>query len=168
MLSCFCLIWFFTPQSTNFQLCWDRFSWVEPVLSKDKCVLLKDTTQWRQWGLNLQTCSVVKCISQLYNLRWHLSDILGVVWKRLFLFLILAHTELAKVKFPDISLTKIKLSRHFSLPPLPMYLFVCFVALHPKSTAMVMAGQSVHLTTLFFWASLKKQLTSTLCTYFRL
>ena len=25
----------------------------------------------------------------------------------------------------------------------------CFVALHPKSTAMVMAGRSVHLTTLF-------------------
>ena len=28
-------------------------------------------------------------------------------------------------------------------------LFVCFVALSPKSTAMVMAGQSVHLTTHF-------------------
>ena len=28
-------------------------------------------------------------------------------------------------------------------------LFVCFVALHPKSTAMVMAGRSVHLITLF-------------------
>ena len=28
-------------------------------------------------------------------------------------------------------------------------LFVCFVALHPKSTAMVMVGPSVHLTTLF-------------------
>ena len=27
--------------------------------------------------------------------------------------------------------------------------FVCFVALSPKSTAMVMAGRSVHLTTLF-------------------
>ena len=27
----------------------------------------------------------------------------------------------------------------------------CFVALCPKSTAMVMAGQSVHLTTLFSW-----------------
>ena len=26
---------------------------------------------------------------------------------------------------------------------------VCFVALHPKSTAMVMAGRSVDLTTLF-------------------
>ena len=29
------------------------------------------------------------------------------------------------------------------------YLFVCFVALPPKSTAMVIAGRSVHLTTLF-------------------
>ena len=28
-------------------------------------------------------------------------------------------------------------------------LFVCLVALRPKSTDMVMAGQSVHLTTLF-------------------
>ena len=26
-------------------------------------------------------------------------------------------------------------------------LFVCFVALRPKSTAMIMAGRSVHLTT---------------------
>ena len=30
-----------------------------------------------------------------------------------------------------------------------VYLFVCFVALRPKSTAMVMTGRSVHLTTLF-------------------
>ena len=28
-------------------------------------------------------------------------------------------------------------------------IFVCFVALRPKSTAMVMAGRSVHLTTFF-------------------
>ena len=31
----------------------------------------------------------------------------------------------------------------------PDHLFVCFVALRPMSTAMVMAGRSVHLTTLF-------------------
>ena len=30
-----------------------------------------------------------------------------------------------------------------------MLLFVCFVALPPKSTAMVIVGRSVHLTTLF-------------------
>ena len=29
------------------------------------------------------------------------------------------------------------------------FLFVCFVALRPKSTAMVMAGRSVHLFSLF-------------------
>ena len=39
-------------------------------------------------------------------------------------------------------------------------LFVCLVALRPKSTAMVIAGRSVHLTTLFSWASLNKQFTS--------
>ena len=43
-----------------------------------------------------------------------------------------------------------------------------FVALRPKSTAMVIAGRSVHLTTLFSWAGLNKRLTSNLCTYFRL
>ena len=30
-----------------------------------------------------------------------------------------------------------------------MFVFVCFDALRPKSAAMVMAGRSVHLTTLF-------------------
>ena len=45
---------------------------------------------------------------------------------------------------------------------------VGFVALRPKSTAMVIAGRSVHLTTLFSWAGLNKRLTSNLCTYFRL
>ena len=39
-------------------------------------------------------------------------------------------------------------------------LFVCFLALRPKSTAMVMMGRSVHLTTLFSWAGLNKRLTS--------
>ena len=29
------------------------------------------------------------------------------------------------------------------------FVLVCFVALRPKSKAMVMAGRSVHLTTLF-------------------
>ena len=41
--------------------------------------------------------------------------------------------------------------------------FVCFVALRPKSTAMVIAGRSVYLTTLF-----PGQVTSNSCTYFRL
>ena len=33
--------------------------------------------------------------------------------------------------------------------PIKCFCFVCFVALRPKSTAMVIAGRSVHLTTLF-------------------
>ena len=41
---------FFTSQSTIFQLCPDQSSWVEPVLSKNKCALLKDTMQWRPWA----------------------------------------------------------------------------------------------------------------------
>ena len=41
-------------------------------------------------------------------------------------------------------------------------MLVCFVALRPKSTAMVMAGRSVHLTTLFFLASLNKRLNTSL------
>ena len=65
-------------------------------------------------------------------------------------------------------------SEYQTPPPLPqkgsgdICLFVCFVALRPKSTAMVMVGRSVHLTTRFSWASLIRQLTSTSCTYFRL
>ena len=34
-------------------------------------------------------------------------------------------------------------------PIIGLLCFVCFGALRPKSTAMVMAGRSVHLTTLF-------------------
>ena len=45
-----------------------------------------------------------------------------------------------------------RLSKSFTcfLALINMYvcLFVCFVALRPKSTAMVIAGRSVHLTTL--------------------
>ena len=48
----FWLVWSFTSQSTIFQLCQDGSFWVEPVLDKDKCVLLKDKTQWCQWGSN--------------------------------------------------------------------------------------------------------------------
>ena len=41
---------------------------------------------------------------------------------------------------------KISLKSHFWSKKV---IFVCFVALCPKSTAMVIAGRSVHLTTLF-------------------
>ena len=45
------------------------------------------------------------------------------------------------------------------------FTFVCFVALPPKSTAMVMAGRPVHLTTLFPGQAWTR---CTSCTYFRL
>ena len=38
---------------------------------------------------------------------------------------------------------------HKIKPGFLVCLFVCFVALRPKSTAMVIAGRSVHLTTHF-------------------
>ena len=51
-----CLIWFYTSLAVKkFQLWPDGSSWVEPVLSKDQCVLPKDAMQecfW--WGLNPQ------------------------------------------------------------------------------------------------------------------
>ena len=37
-----------------------------------------------------------------------------------------------------------------------LFYFACFVALRPKSTAMVMAGRSVHLTTPFFLGKLEQ------------
>ena len=51
-------------------------------------------------------------------------------------------------KQPKCQISKFRLRpryfKHFML-----CLFVCFVALRSKSTAMVIAGRSVHLTTLF-------------------
>ena len=60
------------------------------------------------------------------------------------------------------------LSRLVAEQTLAASVFVCFVALRLKSTAMVMVGWSVHLNTLFSLASLNKQLTSTSSTYFHL
>ena len=53
-----CLIWCFTSQSTIFQLCQGGSSWVEPILSKDKCVLFKDTTQCRTGVARARSLSV--------------------------------------------------------------------------------------------------------------
>ena len=50
-------------------------------------------------------------------------------------------TQLSEIKY------KLKDTRNLRVDNLGD--FVCFVALRPKSTAMVMAGQSVHLTTFF-------------------
>ena len=46
----FLLLLIFYFPSTIFQSCRDMSSWVEPVLSLDWCVLLKDTRQWCRWA----------------------------------------------------------------------------------------------------------------------
>ena len=57
---------------------------VEPVLSKDKCILLKDTTQWRQWDSNLQplglessTLPLSHCATSTANLCYRLKHGIG-------------------------------------------------------------------------------------------
>ena len=42
-----------------------------------------------------------------------------------------------------------KINAYFAYLVRCICLFVCFIALRPKSTAMVIVGRSVHLTTLF-------------------
>ena len=70
----------------NLQLCRDGSYWVESVLSKDKYVLLKDTTQWRRWGwdpwfLGLESngLPLSHCASKskwyIENTRWVSFDI---------------------------------------------------------------------------------------------
>ena len=47
-------------------------------------------------------------------------------------------------------------SNYFSRGSVPVCLFVCFVALRPKSTDNVMSGLSVHLITLFLLDKLEQ------------
>ena len=61
------------------------------------------------------------------------------------------HHEAISVQGVSVHLDQLESKFKQSLTDVPRYiiLFVCFVSLRPKSTAMVMAGRSVHLTTLF-------------------
>ena len=68
------------PSQQFFQLCRDRFSWVEPVLSKDQCVLLKNTMQWCRWcqyiqwtipSLLFQTWRIHGCIKGKREQYWY-------------------------------------------------------------------------------------------------
>ena len=55
-----------------------------------------------------------------------------------------------KVRNPTVLSTLYKCHIQQIVCTMPKYMFVClFVALRPKSTAMVIVGRSVHLTTLF-------------------
>ena len=75
-----CLFWFFTAQSTIFQLCRDGFSWVEPALSRDQCVLLKDTMQCCRWGLNPQPLNHESSILPLIHCALsHCNTILTII-----------------------------------------------------------------------------------------
>ena len=96
-------------QSTVFQLCQDWSSWVEPVLSSDNCVLLKNTTQCRQQGLNLLhlslesstlplshcTLNTKNVISKLF-LFWNIHapaffNLLNLLQKEIFIYFPLTH-----------------------------------------------------------------------------
>ena len=50
---------------------------------------------------------------------------------------------------PIDCMISLKACIYFTIDDPIFVLFVCFVALRPKSTAMLIAGRSVHLTTLF-------------------
>ena len=52
-------------------------------------------------------------------------------------------------KFLDLSLSDEDVVFIMLINVKILFNFFCFVALRPKSTAMVIAGRSVHLTTLF-------------------
>ena len=85
-----------------FQLCQDESSWVEPVLSKDIFVLLKDTTKWRRWGWNtrplglgsstlplshcapyLRVCGFIKCYVVTYLCPWLWLYNTVLLWRRM-------------------------------------------------------------------------------------
>ena len=59
----------------------------------------------------------------------------------------LNHDQVRQIPRPDLVPTVCKCYQQMTLAGIVC--FVCFVALRPKSTAMVIAGWSVHLTTLF-------------------
>ena len=52
------LFWFFKFQSTIFQLCQDRSSWIEQVLSTGLSVFLKDTIQHNSGGARTPNPSI--------------------------------------------------------------------------------------------------------------
>ena len=57
----FCLIWCFTSQSTIFQS--TKVSRIEPIQSRGKSVLFKDTAQCVWWGSNQLHFNLKSCIS---------------------------------------------------------------------------------------------------------
>ena len=117
----FCWIWFFTSLEAIFQLFWDGPSWVEPVLSMDKYVLLKDTTQWLRWGLNPQPLGLESSTLPLGPLivpDWPFY--MSLIWMTCFLYKRLwwYQAYISSNKDPIQSVSNIKQSghaQHFSL-----------------------------------------------------
>ena len=108
-----------------------------------------ETGSCRSNQLTVYLCSVYLCSSQnilqVIVLFLHLKRIKHVIRQSLIISLVTSKADWIS------SWNKVHVMKWF---------FVCLFALPPKSTAMVIAGRSVHLTTLFSWASLNKQLTS--------
>ena len=59
-----------SQQSSVTELSRDGSSWVEQVLSKDKCVLLKDKRQWRWRGSNPQPFGLGSSTLTLHSLTF--------------------------------------------------------------------------------------------------
>ena len=87
---------------------------------------------------------IALCLNHSLNVHAQLYNVTKMVWA-----FITSGTLFTKgqesVPFVDLSFNNC----WFLVYMWSFVLFVCFVALRPKSTAMVIAGRSVHLTTLF-------------------
>ena len=59
----------YVPVNNLSVICGDRSSWVKPVLSKDKCVLLKDTTQSKHM-FKLMGKKIITILSSKSFLVW--------------------------------------------------------------------------------------------------
>ena len=83
---------------------------------------------------------IIKCITGIFclNVSSVLSFRVQQVFKCVKYFVIQCITGMLCINVSSVMSFSVK-----------QVLFGCFVALRPKSTAMVIAGRSVHLTTLF-------------------
>ena len=85
------------------------------------------------------------------------------------LLLTFIHLTLCLIEMPFNTFVECTQIRHKSCLIRVYSVFGLVCCFTSQSTAMVMLGQSVHLTTLFSWAGLmNKRLTSTSSTYFHL
>ena len=93
---------------------------------------------------------------ELKHLIVHRSNIHMIVLFELILYVPVNNSSVISGCFLGLTSTKAEDKWSYSIfflhvlwVPTRTVCFVCFVTLRPKSTAMVIAGRSVHLTTLF-------------------